>query len=85
MAETALPTNPFLPQSQDVHGVCVDEMKTSQYAYFALHNWLFLRAQESVYETACTAQFPVMLLADRNTQPTVFRYCTPRHRLVRAA
>lgn len=33
----------------------------------ALHNWLFLRAQESVSKTACTAQFPVMLLRDQNT------------------
>lgn len=47
-------------------GVCDDEMNC-QYAYFALHNWLFLRAQESVSKTACTAQFPVMLLRDQNT------------------
>lgn len=60
-------------------GICVDEMKTLQYAYFALHNWLFLRAQESVYKTACTAQLPAMLLPVRNThtQQTVAKYCTP--------
>lgn len=69
------------------YGICVDGMKTSQYAYFALHNWLFLRAQESLYKTACTAQFPVMLLlSDRNTHTAYSRQILYSwHQLVRAA
>lgn len=67
-------------------GICGDEIKTSQSAYFASHNWLFLRAQQSVYKTACTVQFPVMLLAwQKHTEHTVVQYCTPGHQLVRAA
>lgn len=50
-----------------LRGICDDEMKNCRYAYFALHNGLLLRAQESVSKAACTAQFPVMLLRDQNT------------------
>lgn len=45
-------------KAKTFHGICVDEMKTSHYAYFALHNWLFLRAQESVYKTALHCPIP---------------------------
>lgn len=50
-------------KSKLLHDICVYEMRISQcYAYIAFY-WLFLRAQESLYKTACTAHFHGLAVA----------------------